>query len=43
MADEGAGKKNGTKLFWIQHILIDKVRPKNPFWHPDPAGAKCWT
>ena len=38
MADEDVVEKNGTKVFWIQHPQIDKVSPKNQFWHDYLTG-----
>ena len=31
MAGEDVVGKNGTKVFWIQHLKIDKVGIKNQF------------
>ena len=40
--DEGVVGKNGTYIFYIQHIPIDRQSEKNPFWHAYRAGTKYW-
>lgn len=44
VAAEGGRKKNVTQIFFcIQHIIIDKVRQNNPFWHKNLAIPKYQT
>ena len=38
MAAQDVVEKNGTKVFLIQHPQIDKVSPKNQFWHENLTG-----